>query len=76
MDKKQILAKCSEKAPLIVDLAKNIGRTRLWGVKAVIGLQMFSRAMGHHGKGENPCHLCNTSYLQKTRLIDHILEKY
>ena len=30
-----------------------------------------------HGKGENPCHLCDTGPLQETRLIgNHILEKH
>ena len=24
-----------------------------------MGLQMVSRAMGHHGRGNHPCHLCN-----------------
>ena len=64
VDKKQILAKCCEKAPPILDVAKSIGWSRLWdstsdlGVKAVTGLQMLSRTMGHHGKGDNPCHMC------------------
>ena len=35
--------------------------------KAVTGLQMLSKAMGHHSKGENPGN--------KTH-IDHILEKH
>lgn len=40
--------KCSEKAPLIGDVAKNVGWSRLWdlaselGLKAVSGLQMLS----------------------------------
>ena len=52
VDKEQILAKCCEKAPPIVDVAKSLGWSRLWdltsdlGMKAVIGLQMFSRSMG------------------------------
>ena len=61
VDKEQILAKCCEKAPPIVDVAKSVGWSRLWdltpnlGMKAVIGLQMLSRSMGHHGKGDNTC---------------------
>ena len=43
--------------------------------KAVMGLQMISRAMGHHGRGNHPCHLCNDEDgpLQIS-LLDHILE--
>ena len=63
VDKEQILAKCCEKAPPIVDVAKSVGWSiaRLWdltsdlGMKAVIGLQMFSRSMEHHGKGDSTC---------------------
>ena len=40
------------------------------------GLQMLSRALGHHGEGQCPCHLCNAGSLKETRLIDHILEKH
>ena len=50
VDKKQILAKCNEKAPPIVDVAKSIGWTKLCrdlmsdlGVKAVSGLQMLTQ---------------------------------
>ena len=44
---------------------------RLWdhaldlGLKAVVGLQMVSRAMSHHGRGDHPCHLCDDSTLLK-----------
>ena len=37
---------------------------------------MLSRAMSHHGKGERPCHLCESDAqnLQKEEtLLDHIL---
>lgn len=50
VDKKQHLVKYSEKAPLIVDIAKsvNVGWSRLWdltselGLKAVSGLQLLA----------------------------------
>ena len=82
MDKEQCLVKCGEKAPLIVDVAKSVGWSRLWDLtselclKAVSYLQMLSRALGHHGEGHCPCHLCNAGPLQEIRLADHILEKY
>ena len=55
-----------------------IGWARLWdgalncGGKAVRGLQMLSRAMSHHGRGSQPCQLCDTAPLQST-VLDHIL---
>ena len=47
------------------------------GWKAVMGLQMLSRAMGHHGQGNHPCHLCNDEDgpLQIS-LLDHILKAH
>ena len=72
LDKEQHLVKCSEKALLIVDVAKGVGWSRL----SVSGLQMLSRALGHYGEGQCPCHLCNTGHLQEIRLIDHILQKH
>ena len=46
------------------------------GLKAVSGLQMLSRALGHRGEGQCPCHLCDAGPLKEIRLIDHILEKH
>ena len=37
---------------------------------------MLSRALGHHGEGKCPCHLCYAGPLQEITLIDHILEKH
>ena len=64
MDRRVLLEKCAEKAPLIAKVAEHLGWAKLWdqtldlGGKAVLGLQMISRAMSHHGRGEHPCHLC------------------
>ena len=64
-DKKRLLERCREKASQIAVVAESIGWSKLWdmasdlGWKAVMGLQMLSRAMGHHGRGNHPCHLCN-----------------
>ena len=48
------MIKCSEKAPLIVDVAKNISWS---GLTSDLSLQMLSRAMGCHDKGENWCNV-------------------
>ena len=37
--------------------------------RAVLGLQMLSRAMGHQGYGDCQCHLCPS-------LLDHILDAH
>ena len=81
VDKEQRLAKCSEKASLIVDVAKSVGWSRLWdltselGLKTVSGLQMVSRALGHHGDRTVPMPLVQC-WNSAIRFIDHILEKH
>ena len=40
---------------------------------------MLSRAMSHHGKGEQPCHLCESdteNSLKDEILLDHILTSH
>ena len=82
-DKKRLLERCREKASQIAVVAESIGWSKLWdmasdlGWKAVMGLQMLSRAMGHHGRGNHPCHLCNDEDgpLQIS-LLDHILKAH
>ena len=37
VDKEQHLVKCSEKAPLIVDVAKNVDWSRLWDLASELG---------------------------------------
>ena len=71
------------RASQIAVVAESIGWSKLWdmaldlGWKAVMGLQMLSRAMGHHGRGNHPCHLCNDEDgpLQIS-LLDHILKAH
>ena len=59
IDKIAGLEKCRDKAPFIAAVAEDIGWSKLWdmsinlGRKAVMGLQMLSRAMGHHGHGNH-----------------------
>ena len=64
-------------------MAENIGWSKLWdmasnlGWKAVTGLQMLNRAMGYHGQGNHPCHLCNESngpMVDTESVLDHILK--
>ena len=82
-DKKRLLERCREKASQIAVVAESIGWSKLWvmasdlGWKAVMGLQMLSRAMGHHSRGNHPCHLCNDEDgpLQIS-LLDHILKAH
>ena len=52
-------------------------QTLLAGTLCMLGLQMLSRAMGHHGRGNHPCHLCNNEDgpLQIS-LLDHILKTH
>ena len=81
-DKKMRVEKCGEKAPTIARVAESPGWAKLWdaldlGWKVVQGLKMLSRAMSYHGKGERPCHLCDTTTsLQEESLLDHILTRY
>ena len=79
LDKKKRSTKCLEKAPLIVEVAERVGWSRLWdaaldlGWKTVKGLQMVSRAMSHHGRGNHPCYLCDVAPLSEASVLEHIL---
>lgn len=72
VDRKRLLERCEEKASMIARVAECPGWAKLLdhaldlGWKAVVGLQMVSRAMSHHRTGDHPCHLCN----------DHTLLEY
>ena len=75
-----VLVKCAEKAPMIAKVAEHLGWAKLWdqtldlGGKAVLGLQMISRAMSHHGRGIQPCHLCKEeTALRDVTLLEHII---
>ena len=82
---KMIIKKCGVKAPMIAKVAEYPGWAKLWdhtldlGWKAVQGLKMLSRVMSHHGKGERPCHLCESdteNSLKEETLLDHILTSH
>ena len=64
---------------MIVKVAQHPGWAKLWdhtldlGGKAVLGLQIISRAMSHHGRGKHPCHLCEDHTLKEDSVLEHIL---
>ena len=78
-DRRIIVDRCGEKAPVIAEVAGRVGWARFWnaaldsGGKTVRGLQMLSRVMSHHGKGGRPCPLCDAAALQCS-VLDHILD--
>ena len=57
---------------------EHVGWLRLWdsvmdnGVQHTRSLQMLSRLMSHHGRGEHPCPLCEASDLTST-VLEHVL---
>ena len=77
--KGQLIARCSVKAPLIAELAKRVGWSRMWdatldlGGKSIKGLQYPSRVMSRHGRGDHPCPLCDVVPLLIS-LLQHLLE--
>ena len=79
VDRRSLLERCEEKVPMGAKVAECPGWAKLWdyaldlGWKAVAGLQMVSRAMSHHGRGNHPCHLCDDPTLLKDTVLDHIL---
>ena len=71
-----------EKAPTVVEVSRWIGWAWLcdaaldFGWKTMKGLQLLSRALSHHGKGNHPCHLCDAAPLPELSVLDHILVSY
>lgn len=82
VDRRMLLEKCAEKAPLIVKVAEHPGWAKLWdhsldlGWKAVLGLQMLSSAMSHHGRGKQLCHLCEVETLKEDTVLEHVLANH
>ena len=56
---------------------ERVGWLRLWdsvmdyGVQHTRGLQMLSRLMSHHGRGQHPCPPCEVSDLTST-VLEHV----
>ncbi len=78
VDHELLLKRCAVKAPLIAEIEERIGWARLWdatlnfGVQHTRGLQMLSRIMSHHGRGNRPCPLCDTAPLESS-VMEHLL---
>ena len=78
VDRRMLLEKCAGKAPMIAKVAEHLGWAKLWdhsldlGWKAVLGLQMLSRAMSHHGRGKQACHLCVVKTLNEDTVLEHV----
>ena len=79
-DRRIVLGKCAEKTPMIAKVEEHLSWAKLWdqtldlGGKAVLGLQMISRVMSHHGRGMHPCHLCKEeTALGDVTLLEHII---
>ena len=62
-DRQTLVDRCGEKAPVITEVAGQVGWARLWDAaldsveNAVRGMQMLSRVTSHHGRGGQPCPL-------------------
>ena len=57
-------------SPLIAQVERQAGWARLrdaaldYGVSHTRGLQLLSRVLSHHGKGNHPCPLCDIAPLE------------
>ena len=77
----RMLRRCSERAPLIVQVEERVGWARLWdatldlGVHHIRGLQALSRLMSHHGRGCWPCPLCAVNPVDGP-ILEHILSSH
>ena len=81
IDWEQLLRCCRAKAPVVAMVQERVGWLRLWdsvmdyGVQHTRGLQMLSRLMSHHGRGQHPCPLCEASDLTST-VLEHVLSAH
>ena len=78
-DRKQLLSKCQNKAPIVAVVQERVGWPRLWdraldyGVQHTKGLQALSRLMSSHVRGKQPCPLCDHTCLDSP-VLDHFLK--
>ena len=81
VDHAQLLNRCGLRAPLIVQVERQAGWARLWdaaldyGVSHTRGLQLVSRVLSHHGKGNHPCPLCDIAPLEDS-MMGHLLANH
>jgi len=80
VDRRMLLERCAGKTVMVAKVTEHPGWAKLWdhfldlGWKVVLGLQMLSRAMSHHGRGKQPCQLCEVGMISSLNL--EILSKF
>ena len=68
VDQLQLLDRCEKKAPVVLEVDGSVGWDRLWdaaldlGVEHIRGLQSHGQVICHHGRGGQPCQLCDEAY--------------
>ena len=85
MDSAQLLDRCDLRAPLVAQVEWRAGWVRVWdaaldyGVSHTRGLQLLSRVLSHHGKGNHPCPLpcplCDIAPLEDS-VMGHLLSNH
>ena len=81
-DRQRLLGQCEEKSPLIAEVAREVGWSNLWdaclsfGEKHTIGLQKLCRIMSHHGRGRNPCPLCEDPRIATASVLEHVVDHH
>ena len=74
------LVRCREKASMIARVEGEVGWRRLWdellsfNLRHMVGLQVLSRLMSHHGRGSKPCPFCEEDSLASE--LNHILARH
>ena len=76
VDRERLLERCMVQVPIVAEVEERVGWARLWdatlnfGVQHTRALQMLSRVMSHHGRGDHlapsvmlhhwtlSCHMC------------------
>ena len=81
MDRHILVQKCSIKSQYIAGVVNRGGSwPKLWdsalhlGSRHTSGLQNLSKLMGHHGRGQRPCPLCDLK--DKIPIIKHFLREH
>ena len=81
VDCAQLLDRCDLRAPLIAQVKRRAAWVRLWdaaldyGVSHTRGLQLLSRVLSHHGRGNHPCPLCDTPPPEDS-VMGHLLSNH
>ena len=77
IDKEKLVLKCHKKSPTIANVTSSSESwSKLWdtvlhlGSRYTSSLRNLSRLMTHHGRGRNPCPLCDEKDLEMS-VVDH-----